>query len=102
MRTKSSLLLSLFRSAGQGRLLARVYLDSDRPAPIAELARDAGGVTREADRLGRAGLVSSERVGRQRLLRANPESIYYPELYGLLLKAFGPGDDYRPCTGRRS
>jgi predicted nucleotidyltransferase len=87
-------LLPLFRSDGQGKLLARVYLAPDRPAPIAELARelelDAGGLTREANRLERAGLVRSDRVGRQRLLRPNSESLYYPELYGLLLKAFGP------------
>lgn len=51
---------------------------------------DAGGLTREADRLERAGLVRSERIGRQRILRPNLESPYYPELHGLLLKAFGP------------
>lgn len=94
MRTEAPPLLPLFRSNGQGRLLARVYLDPDRSAPIAQLARelnlDAGGLTREADRLEQAGLVRSERVGRQRLLRPNTESLYYPELYGLLLKAFGP------------
>ena len=94
MRTAASRLLPIFRSDGQGRLLARVYLEPDRPAPIAGLARelglDPGGLTREADRLERAGLVQSQRVGRQRLLHANTESVYYPELYGLLLKAFGP------------
>lgn len=95
MRTPSPQLLPLFRSEGQGRLLARVYLDRDRPAPLAQLARelglDDGGVTREADRLERAGLVRSERVGRSRILHPNERSPYYPDLYGLLLKAFGPG-----------
>ncbi len=94
MRTSATLLLPIFRSAGQGLLLARVYLGQDRPAPIAELARelgvDAGGLTREADRLEAAGLIRSERVGRQRLLVPNTESLYYPEMQGLLLKAFGP------------
>lgn len=94
MRTEAPALLPLFRSDGQGRLLARVYLDADRPAPLADLARelnlDKGGVTREADRLERAGLVRSERIGRQRLLRPNEESVYFSELYCLLLKAFGP------------
>ena len=94
MRTEAPPLLPLFRSEGQGRLLARVYLAADRPAPIASLARelglDAGGLTREADRLEQAGLVRSERVGRQRLLRPNTESPYYGDLHGLLLTAFGP------------
>lgn len=94
MRTEAPPLLPLFRSEGQGRLLARVYLGADRPAPIADLARelglDAGGLTREADRLERAGLVASDRVGRQRLLRPNVDSPYYPSLHSLLLTAFGP------------
>ena len=94
MRTSAPELLPLFRSQGQGRLLARVYLQPDRPATIAELARelelDDGGLTREADRLERAGLVRTERVGRSRLLHRNEESPYFHELFGLLLKAFGP------------
>jgi len=94
VRTEAPPLLPLFRSEGQSRLLARVYLAPDRPAPIAGLARelglDAGGLTREADRLERAGLVRSRRIGRQRLLQPNTESLYYPELHALLLKAFGP------------
>jgi predicted nucleotidyltransferase/biotin operon repressor len=75
-------------------LLARVYLEPDRPAHLAELAGELGldraGVKREADRLEDAGLVVSERVGRQRILRPNPNSPYYDHLHGLLLTAFGP------------
>ena len=94
MRTSASQLLPIFRSEGQGRLLARVYLQPDRIATIAEIARelqlDDGGLTREADRLERAGLIRSERVGRSRTLRPNEDSPYYRDLYGLLMKAFGP------------
>ena len=94
MRTSAPQLLPIFRSDGQGRLLARIYLNPDRPAPIADLARelqlDSGGLTREADRLERAGLVRSERMGRNRVLHADRDSPYYDDLYGLLLKAFGP------------
>lgn len=103
MRTEPSQLLPLFRSDGQGRLLARVYLAPDRPEPIAGLARDldldAGGLTREADRLERAGLVRSERIGRQRLLRPNADSPYYDDLYGLLMTAFGPATVIGPGLG---
>lgn len=94
MRTEPSLLLPLFRSDGQRRLLARVYLAPDRPAPLSELARelaiDRGGLKREADRLERAGLVRSERVGRQRYLYPDESSPYFRDLYSLLVKAFGP------------
>ena len=94
MRTSAPQLLPIFRSEGQGRLLARVYLRSDRPATLADIARelqlDDGGLTREADRLERAGLIRSERVGRSRTLRPNEQSPYYPDLYSLLLKGFGP------------
>lgn len=100
-RTEAPKLLPLFRSEGQGRLLARVYLSPDRPQPVSALSRelglDAGGVTREADRLERAGLVVSERVGRQRLLRPNPDSPYYRDLRGLLLTAFGPASVIGPA-----
>ena len=104
MRTPSPELLPLFRSRGQGRLLARVYLEPDRPAPLAQLARelrlDGGGITREANRLERAGLVRSERVGRSRVLHPNEDSPYYPELSGLLLKAFGPATILGPALAR--
>lgn len=105
MRTTAPQLLPLFRSDGQGRLLARVYLHE--PASLAELAReldlDDGGIAREADRLERAGLVRSERVGRSRILHPDERSPYYRDLYGLLLKAYGPatfiGSELASLTG---
>jgi predicted nucleotidyltransferase len=94
MRTPAPQLLPIFRSEGQARLLARVYLQPDRPATVAHIARelelDDGGLTREADRLEEAGLLRSERVGRSRTLLPNEESPYFEDLYNLLLKAFGP------------
>ena len=78
--------------------MARIYLY--KPASLAELARDLGlddgGITREADRLERAGLVRSERFGRNRILHPNDESPYYRDLYSLLLKAFGPASVIAP------
>jgi DNA-binding transcriptional ArsR family regulator len=85
-------------------LLARVYLLDDRPAPVSELAReldvDRGTLTREADRLEHAGLIRSERVGRQRILHPDRESLYYPELSVLLLKALGPASLIEPAVAR--
>jgi predicted nucleotidyltransferase len=55
-----------------------------------ELGLDPGGMTREADRLEQAGLIVSQRIGRQRLLGPNRESPYYAPLHALLMRAFGP------------
>jgi DNA-binding transcriptional ArsR family regulator len=102
VRTPPPLLLPIFRSDGQARLLARVYLLPDRPAPVAELAReleiDRGTLTREANRLEQAGLIRSQRVGRQRILHPNQESLYYSELSALLLKALGPARLIQPAV----
>lgn len=44
---------------------------------------------REAERLEQAGLLTSKRIGSARVVRANRESPFYPELESLLRKAFG-------------
>ena len=106
MRRQPPLLLPLFRSDGQARLLARVYLFPDRLRPLADLARelgiDRGTLTREADRLEQAGLVRSERSGRQRILHANTDSLYFSELNSLLLKALGPANLIGPAVAELS
>ena len=106
MRRQPPLLLPLFRSDGQARLLARVYLFPDRSRPLADLARelgiDRGTLTREADRLEQAGLVRSERIGRQRILHANTDSLYFSELNSLLLKALGPANLIGPAVAELS
>lgn len=104
MRTKTPPLLPIFRSQGQARLLARVFLDESRPVALRELARELrlapSRVHDEARRLEDAGLVMSERVGNQRLVRPNARSPFYPELRGLLLKAFGPVRVLEPLLTR--
>jgi predicted nucleotidyltransferase len=87
-------LLPIFRSVLQGDLLAYLLGEPDRGFTVAELARitssDASTVSREVSRLVGAGLVSDERVGRTRVLRANRQSMFFPELSVLVAKAFGP------------
>ncbi len=94
MRTDAPLLLPIFRSRGQGRLLARVFLQPEEPLPLAGLARevglDAATVLREVNRLEQAGLVVSNRIGRARVVRPDERSPFYPELSALIFKAFGP------------
>jgi predicted nucleotidyltransferase len=94
MRTEPPILLPLFRSRGQAKLLARVFLHPEDETSLSELARelelDPATVHREAQRLEEAGLLRSGWIGRARVVRPNEESPYYPELAGLILKAFGP------------
>ena len=94
MRTEAPILLPLFRSRGQARLLARVFLHPDERLSLNQLAHELGidpaTVQREAERLEEAGILTSERIGRARLVRPNEESPFYPELSGLVFKAFGP------------
>lgn len=94
MRTAAPLLLPLFRSDAQARLLARLYLRPEGRKTLSELARELGvshaTLSREADRLEQAGLVESEHVGKQRLLHRNERSLYFQSLRDLLLRAFGP------------
>lgn len=95
MKTKPPVLLPLFRSQSQARLLAHLYLHAPGGGvPLSALAKETGvspgTAHREVGRLEEAGLVRSARRGRERRVRANEESPYYAELRALLLKAFGP------------
>ncbi len=94
MKTNTPPLLPIFRSAGQARLLAYLYLRPEEATTLSAIARELGlshtTLSREADKLERAGLIRSERVGNQRRLRRNEESIYFLALRDLLLRAFGP------------
>ena len=86
--------LPLFRSPEQERLLGELFVFTDRPISLSELARRAGtsmgGTHKEVERLESAGLVRSTTAGRSRLIEADPSSPVYMELRGLLLKTVGP------------
>jgi DNA-binding transcriptional ArsR family regulator len=94
MRTSPPALLPIFRSLGQARLLARLFLPGAGEVTLTKLAEEVGlaksRVSVELDRLESAGLVESERRGNARLVRANTDSPYYADLRSLVLKAFGP------------
>lgn len=87
-------MLPIFRSDNQLRLLGQLFLHPDREQTIAELesatAIPQQTVSREVDRLVRAGLLGDRRQGRMHFVRPNPANPYFPELSGLLLKALGP------------
>lgn len=65
----------------------------DREFGLSELAERSGvaypSVHREIERAEAAGLVTSRRVGRTRLVRANPDSPFFDGLLDLLVKGFG-------------
>jgi DNA-binding transcriptional ArsR family regulator len=86
-------LLPIFRSQQQAELLALLLGDPDLELSLTELAERTGiphpSVYREVERAQSAGLVSSRRIGRTRLVRANVESPYYEGLADVLTRAFG-------------
>jgi DNA-binding transcriptional ArsR family regulator len=94
MRTSAPPLLPIFRSDLQGRLLALLYVNPRARFAISELAHrldvHVSTVQREVDRLERAGLVTTRRIGRTRLAGVELGSPYAQELGALVLKVYGP------------
>lgn len=84
----------LFRSDGQARLLAVLFMSGEDELNLNELAKRAGlaygTVHREVRRLLEAGLLSERRFGRARLIRPNPESPLTQPVRDLLLVSAGP------------
>jgi DNA-binding transcriptional ArsR family regulator len=93
-RTSPPPLLPLFRSEHQLRLLGELFIYSSEARSVSELAAATGipqaTVSREVARLEEAGLLRSARRGRLRLIEADDQLPYYPELRSLLLKTIGP------------
>lgn len=93
MRSAAPALLPIFRSTHQAGLLSRMFL-SEAEVPMTDLARDLDvpltTLHREVERLEVAGLLSSRRVGRSRLVRANRVHPGAGPLTELLMVTFGP------------
>ena len=86
-------LLPVLRSQQQGEILALLLGDPDLEVSLTEIARRTGAphpsVHREVERVERAGLVTSRKVGNTRLVRADTSSPYYGGLAEVLTRAFG-------------
>lgn len=97
-------LLPIFRWEHQLRLLGHLYVHAGRGYSVADLVRETGipqaTVSREVDRLVRAGLLVTSRSGRMKLVEANAASAFFPELRALLLKSVGPLALLRQRLGR--
>lgn len=87
-------LLPIFRSQQQAEILHLLLADPDHELGLTEISERAGApypsVHREIERAEAAGLVTSRKIGRTRVVRANVESPYFASLADLLIKAFGP------------
>lgn len=94
MRSDAPVLAPTFRSRLQGDLLALVLLHPDDEWTISELSRRLSAplttVQTEVTRLVAANILTSRRVGRARLVRANGESPATAPLTQLTLVTFGP------------
>lgn len=93
MKTKAPPLLPFFRSETQARILAALFL-REKGMSLADLSRFTGAahptVHHEVERLEKAGVISSERVGNVRIVRPNARLTYAEELRSILLKTYGP------------
>ena len=86
-------LLPILRSQQQAELLALLLGDPDLEVSLSDLAARTGlayaSVHREVERAQAAGLLTSRKIGRTRLVRADTTSPYYEGLADILTKAFG-------------
>jgi len=102
-----SQLLPLLRTPLLGDLLAWIYLHPDQRWSVTDLAKrfqtSQSTVSREADRLARADVITEQRRGNLRLLQANVDSPLARPLTDLLLVTYGPkvvlGDVLAPVRG---
>ena len=83
----------LITSKTRIRILMRLFLNPDRQAYLRELADEFGAspsqVSDELQQLSRAGLLTSEKSGRQINYRANTRHALFPELQSMVRKALG-------------
>lgn len=94
MRTAPPLTAPLFRSDGQARLLAELFLSGADELNVRALAKRAGlsyaTAHREVERLLEAGLLAERRVGQARLVRPDVSSPLAAPVRELLLVSAGP------------
>ena len=94
MRSEAPALLPILRSRHLAEILTLLLLHPDIEYTLSELAATLDlpltTVQREAARLAGAGLIRDRRVGRARLVSADPAGRYTRPLTELLTLAFGP------------
>lgn len=94
MRTSPPALAPYLRSATQAELLAALLLHPSREMSVADLARKIGAppsvALKEVDRLLAANVLRQTRVGRARLVQANPDYRLLEPLTQIITSTYGP------------
>lgn len=94
MKVPAPSLAPLLRSDTQGRILARLLTDPSKGYNLTELVQWSRSsmptVQREVGRAELAGVVTTEKVGPTRVVRANPEHPLFAPLRQLVLATYGP------------
>jgi hypothetical protein len=107
MRSQAPALLPVFRSQNQAEILALILLHPDQEFSLTDLSRrlkaPLTSIHREVDRLAEATLVGERTVGRNRMVRANPDHPASEPLTRLLEFSFGPqhvvAEEFAELTG---
>jgi DNA-binding transcriptional ArsR family regulator len=93
MKVSTPLLAPLFRSEVQGKLLAALFADPEKEYSITRLADWVGTsqptATREINRAEGARIVTSRRVGKTRLVRADTANPLYRPYSEIVLATYG-------------
>jgi DNA-binding transcriptional ArsR family regulator len=106
MRSNAPGLLPILRSQHLAEILTLLLLHPDAEYTLTEISGKLGlpltTLRREATRLSGSGLIRERRLGRSRLVSANPASRYTRPLTELVSLAFGPryvvGEDFMPSA----
>ena len=94
MKVPAPSLAPILRSNVQGRVLARLFADPTKSHNLTELVESVGSsmptVQREVGRAEQAGIVTSQKVGPARLVRANPDHPLFVPLNQIIAATYGP------------
>lgn len=109
MRSQAPALLPIFRSQTQAEILALLLLHPQQEFSLSDLSRrltaPLTSIHREVDRLAEASLVGERTVGRNRMVRANPDHPASEPLIRLLELSFGPqhvvAEEFADIAGAR-
>lgn len=92
--TPAPALLPILRSEAQARILTTLLMKPDMTWTVSALARAADvsqpTATREVRRLASTGVVTVSGERNVRAVSVDTSAVLYPELFGLVLKTFGP------------
>jgi predicted nucleotidyltransferase len=94
MRREATSVVPIFRTGLQAEILARLYLQPQRPWTLASLARDLGAPSStlhpEVRRLEDADLITADQLGRARVLHANMNHPLSRPMLEILEYIYGP------------